>query len=154
MRVWEKSWFDLHDSPTIDLARQPKILVPDIAERCRFAVDRGAYFPLHSAYYILLQDDGRLDYITAVLNSSTVEFMIRLLSPIAKDGFSRFRRQFLATIPIPMPNARMRRAIVRAATQANTSTLDDMVSKMFKLDRKDTACIQAYLGARADGVSG
>ena len=154
VRVRKKRWFDLHDSPTIDLARQPKIVVPDIAERCRFAVDRGAYFPLHSAYYILLHDADELDYITAILNSSTVEFMIRLFSPIAKDGFSRFRRQFLATIPVPMPDARTRRAIVRVATQAHTSMLDDMVSKMFKLDRKDTACIQAYLGARADGVSG
>jgi Eco57I restriction-modification methylase/restriction endonuclease TaqI-like protein len=153
VRVWEKSWFDLHDSPTIDLARAPKIVVPDIAEHCRFAVDRGCFLPLHSAYYALLQDDRALDYITAVLNSRTIEFLIRLLAPVAKDGFSRFRRQFLAAIPIPLPDARARREIVRAATLTDMSDLDEMVGKLFRLDRKDTVRIKSYLDARARGAS-
>ena len=153
VRVWEKNWFDLHDSPMNDLAREPKIVVPDIAEHCRFAVDRGCFLPLHSAYYVLLQDDRALDYVTAVLNSSTIEFLIRLLAPIAKDGFSRFRRQFLAAIPIPVPDARTRRGIMRAANLADMSSLDEEVGTLFRLDRKDIARIKAYLDARAHGAS-
>jgi hypothetical protein len=87
------------------------------------------------------------------LNSSTVEFLIRLLAPVAKDGFSRFRRQFLATIPIPIPDPRMQRAIVRAAALTEPSSLDEMVSALFGLDRQDRGRIKTYLDARAHGAS-
>ena len=116
-------------------------------------MDRGGFLPLHSAYYVLLRDGCALDYVTIVLNSSTVEFLIRLLAPVAKDGFSRFRRQFLATIPIPVPDLRTQRAIVNAATLADAASVDEMVGKLFRLDLKATARIKAYLDARAHGAS-
>src|SRR5262249_35653586 len=105
VRVWEKAWFDLHDLPATDITAATKIVVPDVADHCRFAVDRGRFFPLHSAYYIVLHNDRTADYVATILNSTIVEFTLRLLSPVAKDGFSRFRRQFLSTLPIPSADA-------------------------------------------------
>lgn len=151
VRVWEKAWHDLHDSPTQDVANLTKIVVPDIAETCRFAVDRGRYFPLHSAYYIQLHDNSTIDFVTAVLNSRVVEFMIRLLAPVAKDGFSRFRRQFLATIPVPMPDAATRRSIVRVSKSADA--LNGAATRLFGISREDTRAIDEYLASRLRGTS-
>jgi hypothetical protein len=151
VRVWEKAWYDLHDSPTHDLAGQTKIVVPDIAESCRFAVDRGAYFPLHSAYYVLLHDNDLVEYVTAILNSRVVEFMVRLLAPVAKDGFSRFRRQFLATIPVPVPRAATRKAIVRTSRSADA--LNDAVSHLFQVAPADRRLIDGYLTSRSRGTA-
>ncbi len=148
VRVWEKAWFDLHDSPTLDIAGQTKILVPDVAESCRFAVDRGKFFPLHSAYYAILHDVRAIDFVTALLNSKVVEFMLRLLAPIAKDGFSRFRRQFLAAIPIPMPDAKTRREIVRAS---RSEDLNDRVARLFCVSTSDRRAIADYLEGRTRG---
>lgn len=150
VRVWEKAWYDLHDSPTHDVAEQTKIVVPDIAESCRFAVDRGLYFPLHSAYYVLLHESAAIDYVTAILNSRVVEFMIRLLAPLAKDGFSRFRRQFLTTIPVPMPDAATRQTIVRASRSPDA--LNDAVMDLFRVNAADRRAIDGYLASRSRGA--
>lgn len=151
VRVWEKAWYDLHDSPTHDVAKETKIIVPDIAESCRFAVDSGGYFPLHSAYYAILEDGSTIDYVTAIMNSKVVEFIIRLLAPVAKDGFSRFRRQFLAAIPIPMPDLATRRSIVRASR--STGDLDDAAMHLFRVSRQDARAIDEYLASRSRGVA-
>lgn len=151
VRVWEKAWYDLHDSPTHDVTNQTKILVPDIAETCRFAVDRGRFFPLHSAYYVLLHDNTAIDYVTAILNSQIVEFIIRLLAPVAKDGFSRFRRQFLATIPIPMPDAATRKTIVRMSHDAQM--LNEAAVSLFRVSRADVRALMGYLASRSRGHS-
>ena len=74
---------------------------PRVWESNRFVVDRGRFFPLHSAYYLIPKGDIDPDFLVAVLNSRVSEFLIRLLAPVVKDGFSRYRRQFLATLPIP-----------------------------------------------------
>jgi hypothetical protein len=151
VRVWEKPWFDLHDLPATDIAYATKILVPDVAESCRFAVDAGKYFPLHSAYYIVLKDAALADYITAILNSTVIEFAIRLLAPVAKDGFSRFRRQFLATLPIPLADGHERRALVRLAAAEDRSSTDARVAKLFGLQQRDLRTMQAFLAGLGRG---
>lgn len=145
VRVWQKRWYDLHDSPFADLARQPKILVPDVANSNRFAVDSGVYFPLHSAYYILLRPEIDLDYLVAVLNSSVAKFLIKLEAPVVKDGFNRFRQQFIMSLPIPAASADMRRSVVRIAQRGDEGMLDALVMRMFGLSEREAATIHARL---------
>lgn len=144
VRVWEKAWFDLHDQPATDIANVTKIVVPDIAEKCRFAVDRGEFFPLHSAYYIVPEDERQADYITAVLNSTVIEFILRLLSPVAKDGFSRFRRQFLATLPIPSTNTKERRRIIQLS-RAEDLEADDRIAKLYGIGRSELRTMVSHI---------
>ena len=101
VREWQKQWYDWHDRASCDLSRRAKILVPDVAMGNRFAVDEGKFFPLHSAYYILLKDGTDPYYVTAVLNSRVCEYLIRLHAPVVKDGFLRYRQQFLSRLPVP-----------------------------------------------------
>jgi hypothetical protein len=82
VRAWGKLWYEFHDHPSCDLSRQTKIVVPDIANSNRFALDQGRFFPLHSAYYILPVPGLQLDYVIAVLNSSVAAFLVRLSSPV------------------------------------------------------------------------
>ena len=101
VRVWEKTWYDLHDPMPFDLGRLPKILVPDVASHNRFAFDPGRYWPLHSAYY-LVPHGIEPQFLVALLNSAPIEFLIRLRAPVVKDGFSRYRKQFLESLPDPL----------------------------------------------------
>jgi hypothetical protein len=145
VRVWGKSWFDIHDLPASDIARAAKILVPDVAERCRFAVDRGQFFPLHSAYYIVPHEPECLDYLTAVLNSRIVEFVVRLRAPVAKDGFSRFRRQFLASIPIATGTASEASLIERAADLRDVAELNDRIARIYGLSNSELKRVEDHL---------
>lgn len=104
VRVWQKAWHDLHDPVLSDLARLPKILVPDLARTSRFAYDPGTVVPLHSAYYLLPRPDSpiRPEVLVALLNSEELERLLMERAPIAKSGYRRLRAQFLRDLPIPM----------------------------------------------------
>lgn len=148
VKVWGKAWYDLHDQIGWDLAKQTKILVPDVASHNRFAVDEGRYFPLHSAYYLIPAPGADPHYLTAVLNSRVAEFLVRLLAPVVKDGFSRYRQQFLAGLPIPLATAAESTAIARAARDGDAETAEALVARLFRLTPADLARIELFLEER------
>lgn len=143
-RVWEKAWYDVHDPIPSDLARQPKILVPDIARSNRFAFDPGQYCPLHSVYYIIPKGIDAL-YLTAVLNSQPIEFLIRLLAPIVKDGFSRYRRQFLLGLPVPQTSVANMVEIAKAASTGDRFRVEKLVRPLFGLSLGEQKAIDRFL---------
>ena len=147
VRVWGKAWYDLHDTPVADLRRQKKILVPDVARTNRFVADEGNYFPLHSVYYLIPRRPTELHFLTAVLNSEPIEFLIRLRAPIVKDGFSRFRKQFLAPLPLPELPDREAEALVSLASE-DWPGFNDRIYALFQLGRREIATIRKFLTER------
>ena len=143
--VKNQAWYAFTDPSKVDLSRLPKILVPDVAEHNRFAFDPGNFFPLNSAYY-LVPDGIDAHYLTAVLNSTPIEFLIRLHAPIAKDRFSRYRRQFLAPLPIPAPDTQTVQVIVEAALRGDARQTDALCTGLFGLTDGELTMINAYLG--------
>jgi hypothetical protein len=148
-RVWKKAWYDIHDPVPFDVAAQPKIIVPDVARSNRFAFDPGLYCPLHSAYYLIPKDIDPL-YLTALLNSRPVEFLIRLLAPTVKDGFSRYRRQFLLELPVPRAREPQIRDIAAAAVARNHTRVEDLIAPLFDLTSSERNSIEQFLS----GLSG
>lgn len=146
VRVWEKRWYDLHDQVFGDLAGQPKVLVPDVANQNRFAVDEGRFIPLHSAYYIVPNAGVDPHFLAAVLNSRVALFLIRLLAPVVKDGFNRYRRQFLAALPVPTAGAALNKRIGRAARDRDATTADALVTDLFRLTPADRRLLNDFLG--------
>jgi SAM-dependent methyltransferase len=152
VRVWQKAWYDIHDPWTLDITGLTKVLVPDVACTNRFVLDEGRFCPLHSAYYIV-PDGVDPRYLTAVLNSSPVEFLVRLLAPVVKDGFSRYRRQFLVTLPIPAARGHEGAEIVRAAEAVEYETADALCCRLFGLTERKLRTMRGFLD-RAREVHG
>lgn len=146
VRVWEKAWYDLHDPMPLDLGRTPKILVPDVASHNRFVFDAGRYWPLHSVYY-LVPEGVEPRFLTALLNSMPIEFLIRLRAPVVKDGFSRYRKQFLGLLPVPQASLRAQAAIVRAAERGDSAALEDQAARLFGLSERDRRAVQRFLAS-------
>jgi len=145
VRVWNKKWYDLHDPVSFDVTKTPKIVVPDIADRSRFALDEGGYLPLHSAYYIVPADSRKLDFLVALLNSTALTFLVRFRSPVVKDGFSRYRRQFLAELPIPQVDSRAAREIARAGQEQDLDLLDSLVCCALGITAQEAAAMRRFL---------
>lgn len=137
VRVWGKRWYDLHDQMLSDLAAQPKILVPDVANANRFAVDRGRYLPLHSVYYLVPRNGVDADYLCAVLNSRVAQFLVRLFSPVVKDGFNRYRQQFLASLPVPLATTEQTAEIATAAREGRHDELHGRLAHLFHLTAQE-----------------
>jgi hypothetical protein len=150
VREWQKRWYDWHDRASCDLARRVKILVPDVALGNRFAVDEGDFLPLHSAYYILLKEGVDPYYVTAVLNSRICEYLIRLHAPLVKDGFLRYRQQFLSRLPVPQAAAPLRRKIIAASREADAATAEALVRRLFDLSDHMLAAIDQALAISRD----
>lgn len=147
VRTWGKRWYDVHDPVSCDLATRPKILVPDVAESNRFAFDEGKRWPLHSAYYLI---PAGIDpwFLTAVLNSAVAEFLIRLSAPVVKDGFSRYRRQFLLDLPVPPADAPEVARVARAAADGDIADASARVARLFRLSAADDRAIRTFLASR------
>lgn len=131
VRVWGKAWWDLHDPITFRPGGAAQVLVPDLARTNRFAVDDDATrLPQHSAYF--LQPRG-LDahFLAAVLNTPAVEFLIRSQAPLMKDGFSRYRRQFLLDLPVPVADPSTTTAIVTAVKSGAHERAIALASELF-----------------------
>jgi hypothetical protein len=143
VRQWGKAWYEFHDTPKCDLTSIAKILVPDVADSNRFAIDEGQFFPMHSAYYIIALPSVDLRFLTAVLNSTVTAFLIGCHSPVVKDGFRRYRQQFLRNLPVPSANAREARAIARAADNGDEASVDEAVARLFGLTERSFAQVRA-----------
>lgn len=144
VRCWGKKWYDLHDPWVPNLVTHTKILVPDVANSSRFAVDEGHYCPLHSAYYLIPKDiDPR--FLAAVLNSQPLEFLVRLYAPVVKDGFSRYRKQFLRDLPIPIASLRTQQAIARAVEARDIEAVDGLSYRMFGISSTERKKVHLFL---------
>ncbi len=144
VRKWKKAWYDIHDPWTLDITGVTKVLVPDVARGNRFALDDGTFCPLHSAYYVIPRD-VEPEFLTALLNSTPIEFLVRLLAPVVKDGFSRYRRQFLITLPIPEASSTARAEILAASEVKDVEKTDELCNRLFGLSRKNLKTIREFL---------
>jgi hypothetical protein len=143
VRVWRKRWYDLHDQVLRDLAKQTKLLVPDVANSNRFAVDHGTFLPLHSVYYVLPKPGVDVDFLAAVLNSSVASFLVKLFSPVVKDGFNRYRQQFLLTLPVPLASSKQVSEIASAARAGRAEDADRRVQQLFRLTTEESSLLRA-----------
>lgn len=151
VRSWGKRWYDLHDPWTFNLSATPKVVFPDVANSNRFAFDPGDRLPLHSAYYMILDGvDGEV--VAAMMNSYPVEFMIRMFAPVVKDGFSRYRKQFLTSVPMPVLDRSSREDLVRFARAGACDEMNELVARAFDLSSSQFRLIRDWVERARTGA--
>ena len=124
VRVWGKQWWDLHDPTGEPLHRTPKVVVPDLARTNRFAADSvGSLVPQHSLYYAVPRAGTDPRVLAALLNSAAVQYLVAISAPTAKDGFRRYRRQFLLGLPVPELSRQRADEIVRLLEEDDDAAL-------------------------------
>jgi hypothetical protein len=98
---WDKGnhWWELRACDYYDLFAQPKIIYPDIAVRCRFALDHSGLFGTNTTYFIPVDDL----YLLGLLNSRLGNFYFTEACAGLEGGgttYLRFFGQYLETFPI------------------------------------------------------
>lgn len=141
VRVWGKAWWDLHDPVNDPLHDTEKVLVPDLARSNRFASDLGRFVPQHSVYYLTSTVVESVT-LSAILNSPAIEFLVRTRAPRVKDGFSRYRKQFLVDLPVPDVSEDTQRVMHAAVAQQRHDELADLTCALFGVE---TAKVQRAL---------
>ncbi len=95
-------WYAYVYPKNIEIMKQEKILVPDIADRSQFAFDENGDYAFTSGYGITIKKEIRLSskYVLGLLNSRLLEFYLKRISTPMRGGFFRFFTQFLEILPI------------------------------------------------------
>jgi len=100
----EARWFEYADPRNIDQFERLKIITPDISTNNRFALDFDGLYSLNTSYVI---DLGKFTqdpkYLLGLLNSSTLEFYFKQISPFISGRYHRYINQYLEKLPIKLP---------------------------------------------------
>lgn len=96
------AWYGYVYPKNVDVMQQPKILVPDIADKPSFAYDEFGEFAFASGYGITFNSEMQESpkYILGLLNSKTLNFFNGKISTIMRGGFFRYFTQYLKQFPI------------------------------------------------------
>jgi hypothetical protein len=98
---WDQGnfWWELRACDYYDRFEKPKIIYPDIASTCRFALDQNGYFGSNTTYFI----SGKDLYLLGILNSKLAQFYFSKTCAGLEGGgkiYLRFFGQYLEEFPV------------------------------------------------------
>ncbi|CCF84425.1 Eco57I restriction-modification methylase domain-containing protein [Nitrolancea hollandica] len=101
-RMCGTDWYGYVYPKNIEVMTNPKILVPDIADRASFALDENGDYAFTSGYGITITSHTHesIKYILGLLNSSVLDFYLKRVSTPLRGGFFRYFTQFVEQLPI------------------------------------------------------
>ena len=140
-------WWELRACDYYDEFEKPKIILPDIAIKGQFTIDReNPAYIVNTAYLIGSSELSLL----GILSSSLVDFYYRNISSTYRGGYLRFIRQYLETIPIVNTDSKLSNEIAskvdsvlnlkKENSKADTSLIemeiDEIVYEMYGLEKQ------------------
>ncbi len=95
-------WYGYVYPKNIEVMKEQKILVPNIADRASFALDEGGEYAFTSGYGITLKADvaESTKYVLGLLNSKLLDFYLKSISTTLRGGFFRYFTQYIEQLPI------------------------------------------------------
>jgi len=134
-RMKRSDWYAYVYPKNIDVMRQPKILVPDIADGASFALDEKGAYAFTSGYGITLRSDVRMSikYILGLLNSKLLDFYLKRMSTTLRGGFFRYFTQYIEQLPIRQIDFN------DPADEARHEQMVSLVRKMLKAKKRQAA---------------
>jgi hypothetical protein len=109
-RATKQKWYELQQPQYayVEYMTKPKIVFPDIATGCRFALDRDGYFGANTVYF-LPTDDLRL---LGLLNSKLAFFYFKQTCAALEgpdEAYLRFFGQYMENFPVKLPSPKDKR---------------------------------------------
>ncbi len=143
------SWFRTIDRIYPDIARKPKLLIPDIKGDAHIVYEDGKYYPHHNLYYIL-SEEWNLRALQAVLKSGVARLFISVYSTQMRGGFLRFQAQYLRRIRIPawrdVPEATQAR-LIEAGKSDDEIVRNEAVCELYNLSDEEKQVFMTAVGS-------
>jgi len=144
------NWYRTIDRIYPDLARKPKLLIPDIKGEAHIVYEGGELYPHHNLYFIT-SDSWDLRALQAVLLSGITRLFIATYSTKMRGGYLRFQAQYLRRLRLPrwpdVPKA-LRRTLADAAERRDIAACNRATFALYGLSKEERLAIG---GNGADG---
>jgi hypothetical protein len=100
------TWYSLRECSYYDLFSRPKIIFPDIATQCRFAMDLRGYLIPDGAFMIPAEDYFLLGLLNSCIGRLYFRARCNSIGNPHQSGRLRFKRTYVAGFPVPSPSVR------------------------------------------------
>lgn len=133
------NWYRTIDRITPSLAKQPKLLIPDIKGTAHIVFECGELYPHHNLYYVT-SDQWDLRALQAVMLSAVSRLFVATYSTEMRGGFLRFQAQYLRRIRIPLWDnvpASLRVELAEAAKNRDLSACNQAVFNLYGLSDEE-----------------
>lgn len=129
------SWYRTIDRIYPELARVPKLLIPDIKGEAHIVYEPGQLYPHHNLYFVTAES-WDLRALQAVLLSDVTRAFIGLYSTRMRGGYLRFQAQYLRRLRVPHwqdVGQALRAGLVEAATRRDVAACNERVAELYHL---------------------
>jgi hypothetical protein len=130
-----ENWYKTIDRIYPQLAKIPKLLIPDIKGEAHIVFEEGKYYPHHNLYYIT-SAEWDLRALQAVLLSGIARLFVSAYSTKMRGGFLRFQAQYLRRIRVPYwkdVNKEQRQKLIEAAQSNDYQSSRTIVAEIYGL---------------------
>jgi len=129
------NWYRTIDRIYPELARKPKLLIPDIKGQAHIVYEAGHLYPHHNLYFVT-SGTWDLHALQAVLLSNVTLLFISLYSTRMRGGYFRFQAQYLRRLHIPhwcdVPEP-IRAALTRAGMARDFAACNEATAALYGL---------------------
>lgn len=127
------TWYGLRTCDYYDLFNRPKIIFPDIASECRFAIDTEGYLIPDGAFMLPIADY----FILGLLNSCIGRFYFKVrcnsIGSSKYGGRLRFKKTYVKDFPIPL---------IDTENMIFHNKISQLVSSLVRGEAEDDAIMQ------------
>jgi hypothetical protein len=138
-----EGWYRTIDRIYPALAKQPKLLIPDIKGEPNIVYEDGHLYPHHNLYFIV-SDEWDLKALQAVLKSGIARLFVSIYSTKMRGGYLRYQAQYLRRIRVPRwrdVSREIKTALISAASAGDGAACNAAVYKMYSLTKNERAAI-------------
>ena len=142
-KKYPSNWYRTIDRIYPDLARTPKLLIPDIKGDAAVVYEDGRLYPHHNLYYIT-SELWNLKVLRAALRSGIARLFVSIYSTKMRGGYLRFQAQYLRRITLPrwqdIPEA-IKSALLEAADADDQLACNRAVFRLYGLSDQEKAAL-------------
>ena len=135
------NWYRTVDRIYPEIAKRPKLLIPDIKGEAHVVYEDGGLYPHHNLYFIT-SDEWNLKALRGVLLSGVAGLFVSIYSTRMRSGYLRFQAQYLRRIRLPRwqnVSDEIKRVLIDSAEKKDAAACREATFELYGLSKKERA---------------
>ena len=107
-------WYGFVRHKRWSILKKPKIVYQSLTNKNNFAIDESSKLWVCGRIYAIVPFGINIRFLLGIMNSSTIEFYLKSISPVKAGGYYEYMGNMMKTIPIKIPNTSAEKQIEKS----------------------------------------
>lgn len=137
------NWYRTIDRIYPEIAKKPKLLIPDIKGAAHIVYEGGELYPHHNLYFITTET-WNVRALQAVLMSGIARLFVAIYSTQMRGGYLRFQAQYLRRIRLPrwdQVDSSLKLKLIEAAERVDVAACNEAAFAVYGLSNIERAAL-------------